>query len=71
MTLKELRTAAGMTQSELAERCNRARSYIGKIECGNIDINNIALGTAYKLAQALGVPDNVRRKPDTVEIHAA
>ena len=54
MTLAELRTAAGMTQAELAERCNRAQSFIGKIECGDTDINNIALGTAYKLAQALG-----------------
>lgn len=54
MTLLELRERAGMTQAELADAIGRVQPYIGKIECGITDINNITLGNAYKLAQVLG-----------------
>lgn len=54
MTLLELRERAGMTQAELADAIGRVQPYIGKIECGITDINNITLGNAYKLAHVLG-----------------
>lgn len=54
MKLIELRQAAGMTQAQLAEAVGRVQPYIGKIECGTTDINNITLGSAYKLAHVLG-----------------
>ena len=53
MKLAELRERKGMTQAALAEAVGRVQPYIGKIECGTTDINNITLGSAYKLAQVL------------------
>ena len=53
-TLAELRTAAGLTQAELADRIGRVQAFIGKIECGQTDINNITIANAYRLAQVLG-----------------
>ena len=37
--LKEAREAAGMTQRELAERLDRAHSFVGKIETGERQLN--------------------------------
>lgn len=54
MKLAELRESKGLTQTALAEAIGRVQPYIGKIECGVTDINNITLGNAYKLAQVLG-----------------
>lgn len=54
MKLIELRKAAHLSQGALAEKVGRAQPFIGKLECGMTDINNITLESAYKLAQALG-----------------
>lgn len=53
MTLQERRMQAGLSQAALAKMVGRQQPFIGKIECGMTDINNIALGTAYKLSRAL------------------
>lgn len=53
MTLQERRIAAGLTQTALAEMVGRQQAFIGKLECGMTDINNIELRTAYKLAKVL------------------
>ena len=37
--LKAAREAAGMTQRELAERLDRAHSFVGKIETGERQLN--------------------------------
>ncbi|MDP1861516.1 MAG: helix-turn-helix transcriptional regulator [Gemmatimonadaceae bacterium] len=50
--LRELRTAAGLTQEKLAFRADLDRSYVGQVERGevNVSIDNIA-----KLAHGLRV----------------
>lgn len=55
MTVKELRAAAGLTQAQLAEAAGINVRQIQKIECGEINVLNITLGNAAKLAAALGV----------------
>lgn len=54
MKLSELRERKGLSQAALAEAVGRVQPFVGKIECGMTDINNITLGSAYKLAQVLG-----------------
>ncbi len=47
-----LRTAAGITQEELAFRCHLDRTYIGTIERGE---KSATINTIDKLAKGLGV----------------
>jgi transcriptional regulator with XRE-family HTH domain len=48
--LRELRTAAGLTQRELAKRSGTSSAAISNFEAGN---NAPTLGTLVKLAEAL------------------
>ena len=48
--LRELRTARGLTQGQLAERCGTSISAISNFEAGN---NSPTLGTLVRLADAL------------------
>jgi len=52
--LTVLRLQAGISQKELASRVGKTQPFIGKIEAGVNDINNITLRSAYQIAQALG-----------------
>ena len=54
MTLAELRIKRGITQAQLADVLEKKQAYIGRIESGMININNITLANAYKLSQVLG-----------------
>jgi transcriptional regulator with XRE-family HTH domain len=54
MKLAELRKAAHLSQGALAQAVGRAQPFIGKLECGMTDINNITLESAYKLSKVLG-----------------
>jgi transcriptional regulator with XRE-family HTH domain len=49
--LRELRTAAGLTQRELAKRSGTSSAAISNFEAGN---NAPTLGTLVRLADALG-----------------
>ena len=49
--LRELRTAAGLTQRELAKRSGTSSAAISNFEAGN---NAPTLGTLVRLAEALG-----------------
>lgn len=51
-TVRACRFQAGLSQKELAERCNLHRSYIGNIERG---LTSVSLRTLRMLADALGV----------------
>ena len=51
--LRSLRTSAGLSQEELAERAGIDRSYLGGIERGE---HNLALINIVKLAIALKLP---------------
>lgn len=53
--LKQLRVNAGLSQSKLAEASGVNIRQIQKIEAGEIDIGNITLLNASKLASALHV----------------
>lgn len=55
MTIKELRTAAGLTQVQLAAAAGINIRQVQKIESGEIHIENLTLGNAVRLASALGV----------------
>ena len=46
------RTAAGITQSELAQRINSTKSYISKLEKGHI---NPSAGLFFSIINALGM----------------
>ena len=50
--LKELRTAAGLTQQQLADKVNVPRSYISKIERGE---NDMQMSSFLRIAGALGL----------------
>jgi transcriptional regulator with XRE-family HTH domain len=51
--IRGLRVKQGMSQEEFADRCSLHRTYIGSIERGE---KTITIETAYKIAQALGMP---------------
>lgn len=55
--IKQLRTAAGMTQRELAEKTGVNIRQIQKYEVDQPDIGNVSLRIAVALADALGVDD--------------
>lgn len=51
-TVRELRTALGISQEALAEHCDLHRTYIGGIERGE---RNVSLENIVRLATALRV----------------
>ncbi|MDL2289442.1 helix-turn-helix domain-containing protein [Clostridia bacterium OttesenSCG-928-F22] len=51
-TIKELRTNAGFTQEQMAEKCNISTSFLGHIERGS---RKLSLETAIKIADCLNV----------------
>lgn len=59
--LKELRTSAGLSQEELADRADLHRTYISSIERKQ---RNVTLENIFALADALGVaPADLVRLP--------
>ncbi len=50
--LRERRKELGMTQKELAERVDRERTYINRIEKGETDLQ---LSSFIRIAEALGI----------------
>lgn len=61
--VRSLRTAAGISQDELAHRCGLHRTYVGGVERGE---RNISLNSLQKLAVALEIEPSellVRRGP--------
>ena len=55
--IKQLRTAAGMTQRELAEKAGVNIRQIQKYEVDQPEIGNVSLRITIALADALGVDD--------------
>lgn len=53
---KELRKAAGLTQQALGDLADTSRRAIAKYEAGDIDLSQIEVKTAIKLAAALDIP---------------
>lgn len=53
--LKEYRTAAGMTQQQLADASGVNSRQIQRIENGDGKMSNVTLGNAVKLADALNI----------------
>ncbi len=51
--LKALRTSAGLSQEELADRAGLHRTYISSIERGQ---RNVTLDNIFGLAETLGIP---------------
>jgi transcriptional regulator with XRE-family HTH domain len=51
-TVRELRTAAGLTQMRLAEKADLALNYVGEIERGE---KLVSVETVVRLARALGL----------------
>lgn len=54
--LKELRQAAGLTQQALGDMAGTSRRAIAKYEAGEIDLGQIEVKTAFRLARALNIP---------------
>lgn len=52
LLVKRLRKKAGLSQEELAHRCNLHRTYLGAIERGE---KTISVETAAKVAKAFGL----------------
>jgi transcriptional regulator with XRE-family HTH domain len=50
--LRTLRAKAGLSQEELASKCNLDRTYIGSVERGE---RNISLQNIWRISNALGV----------------
>lgn len=48
--VRELRTALGISQEDLADRCDLHRTYIGSVERGE---RNVSLRNIVRIAQAL------------------
>ena len=55
--IKQLRTAAGMTQRELSEKTGVNIRQIQKYEVDQPEIGNVSLRIAVALADALGIDD--------------
>lgn len=55
--IKQLRTAAGMTQRELAEKTGVNIRQIQKYEVDQPEIGNVSLRITIALADALGIDD--------------
>lgn len=51
--VRRLRTERGISQEQFAAEAKLARSYMGQVERGEV---NISLENIYKIAKALGVP---------------
>lgn len=51
--LKQLRTDAGLTQEQLADRAGISENTIATIEAGKL---NTSVATCFELAKALGMP---------------
>ena len=65
--VKQIRTALGMTQQQLAERSGLGQSMIAEIENGHRE--NLTLPTIYKLAQGLNcgfIPQLIAEKDISV-----
>lgn len=59
--LRNLRQAAGLTQSELARRTNRSAATICRYETGTTDLS---VGTLWYLASAMGCELQISLIPD-------
>ena len=53
LTVKKIRTERNISQEKLALLCSIDRSYMGRIERGEV---NITLERLYELANALNIP---------------
>lgn len=53
LAIRQLRTAARISQDALADRCNMHRTYVGGIERGE---RNVSFGNLLRIARALDVP---------------
>jgi transcriptional regulator with XRE-family HTH domain len=62
--LRALRTSAGLTQEELAERAGVDRSYLGGIERGE---HNLALINIIKIANSLSLQPHELLLPLTIK----
>jgi transcriptional regulator with XRE-family HTH domain len=58
--LKRLRTLAGLSQEELADRARLHRTYISSVERGQ---RNVSLENIFQLAKALGADPRDLLKP--------
>ena len=54
--LKALRRCAGLTQQALGDMAGTSRRSIAKYEAGDIDLGEIEVKTAIRLARALKIP---------------
>ena len=61
--LHTARKAAGVTQSELAERINSTKSYISKLEKGHV---NPSAGLFFGIINALGMRVEIVRQPEQI-----
>lgn len=64
MSLKELRMKRGMTQQQLADKVGVSRQHIAAYENGVNEIDNMTLGKAIRLCDALHV-SNPRKLLDS------
>jgi transcriptional regulator with XRE-family HTH domain len=52
LRVREFRVSKGLSQEELAERCDLHRTFIGRVERGE---TNITLVSIHKVAKGLGI----------------
>lgn len=55
MTIRDYRLSRGLSQQQLADTAGLNRSQIQKLERGEIQVGNITLANAARLAYALGI----------------
>lgn len=53
--IKQIRKAKGLTQLELGRRTGKTQTYIARLEVGGTSLNNMTVGNARLIADALGV----------------
>ena len=58
--LKRLRTSAGISQEELAERARQQRTYVSSVERAR---RNVSLENIFQIAEALGTSPAELLKP--------